>query len=364
MLNIKKLVFAPIFLISFAILNFALNNYLNSFSPTSSFSLNFSPQFIVNDTLNLILDYLPLILSILFSSIFFAIFVSLSQDWKIVIPIIIVASILPPLVNTGATGMVLGLGFLVSLLLTFLLIEKGLKSYLTFNPSSIFSPPIKRLNFLLVLVITFAFYLNANSQIQEKGFEIPDSLIEAAINFASPTSNPGVKGARYIAQVPQITPEQIEFLRQNPELLKQYGLDPSALDTVEQSLSPAQSQSNKPVQNSPQSQSQTTTNSTNKSVGQSNSTLPQTTTLNPPITQPSNDFIKTLVKNQLQKAMEPYLPWIPIVVALIFYFTLSFLVSIFSILTPPILYIIFYVLEKSGFIHFQEEQRPVKKMVV
>jgi hypothetical protein len=359
MINIKKLIFAPLFLISFALLNFVLNHYLSSFSP-SAFSLSFSPQLILKDTLNLVLDYLPLVLSILFSSIFFVIFVSISQNWKIVIPIIIVASILPPLINTNATGTVLGLGFLVSLLLTFLLVEKALKNYLTFSPASIFGPAIKKLNFLLVLTLTFAFYLNINSQIQEKGFEIPDSLIEAAINFASPAATPEVKGIKYIAQVPQITQEQIQFLRQNPELLKQYGLDPSALDTVEQSLSPNKAQPNRSTQNS---QSAPNQNNTSQPANKNNSDLPQALTPNPAAPS-SNEFIKTLVKNQFQKAMEPYLPWIPFVLALIFYFTLSFLISIFSLFIPPILSIIFYTLEKSGFIHFEVESRQVKTMVV
>lgn len=314
MLYIKKLAPAPIFLLFFALTNYYLQPILGSVD--FIFSLN-SEVFI---------QLLILCTLIILTSLAFTIFASLAQDWKLILPVSILASLIPSIFLQNSTGIVLVIGFLISFTLTITFLTSKLKSYLTFSPSTLLSPSVKTLLTLSTLTISFAYYLSANVEISKNGFEIPDSLIETSLKFASPQTP--VKGVKLIAQTPTLTPEQIELLRKNPDLLRKQGIDPKILDTFDQ-------------------QPKTTNKST--SPAQSN---------------PSPDLLKKLVKDQLQTVLKPYFSWVAPILALLFYFTLSFMVSILSLLISPLLWIIFYILEKTGFISFEKEMREVKKMVV
>lgn len=77
-----------------------------------------------------------------------------------------------------------------------------------------------------------------------------------------------------------------------------------------------------------------------------------------------NNLIKQTVNDQVQNLIKPYLSFIPAILALLLFFTLQSLTSILNLLIFPLLWIIFFILEKSGFIKFEIEMRLVKKMVV
>ncbi|MDO8640997.1 MAG: hypothetical protein Q7R33_05585, partial [Nitrosarchaeum sp.] len=158
--------------------------------------------------------------------------------------------------------------------------------------------------------LSITYYLSINKELSQKGFEIPDSLIDSTLKLMPQTNLP-------TAQLPQLPPEQIELLKQNPDLLKQYGVDPKLLDSL-------------PTQ---------TTNST-------------------------NELIKPLIKDQLQNIIKPYQNFIAPVLALLFLLTLQSFTAILGLFISPILWLIFLLLEKTNFIHFESEMREVKKMVV
>lgn len=244
---VKKLIPAPIFLIVFALLTYQLVPLLKSYDIIFSLSSN-----------SLIL-FTALAFLILTAGLLFNLFVTFAQNWRMVLPVGLIASILPMLFLTPALGLVFGLGVLISLALTYLTLTNKLKTYLTFNPNSLISPSIKQLASLLILVFSLTYFLSINQIIQKTGFQIPDSLIDLAI---------------------------------------------------------------------------------------------------PP------DLIKQQVKDQLQNLIKPYLNFIPAVLALLLFITLQSLTSIMNLLIHPLLWIIFYILEKTGFIKFEIEQRPVKKMVI
>lgn len=306
---VKKLIFAPIFLIILISLISRLNLYFSSYDFIFSLTLDTFSQFVVLSTL------------ILFTSLSFIIFASFASSWKYILPVIILASLVPLLFTISYLGVALMVSLCVSLVLIYLTLENTLKTYITFHPSPIFGPSIRNLTFMLILSITIVYFLSINLIIQKNGFQIPDSLIETSLKFIPKRETP-TKSETPQPQI-KISKEQIELLRQNPKLLEQYGLDPKILDTLD-----------KP-QNAPQT-----------------------------VEDISDEFLKLALKDQLDKIIKPYLSFIPISLALLFFITIQAITSFLNILIHPLLWIIFYLLEKSGFLQFTTEMRPVKKMVV
>lgn len=78
----------------------------------------------------------------------------------------------------------------------------------------------------------------------------------------------------------------------------------------------------------------------------------------------ATNLIKQTLKDQIQNLIKPYLNFIPAVLALLLFISLQSIASVINLLLHPLLWIIFYVLEKTGFIKFTTEMRPVKKMVM
>lgn len=269
---LKKLIPAPIFLIVFALLIYQLVPLLKSYEIIFSLSSNSLIQLIT------------LAFLILTASLLFNLFITFAQNWKMVLPVGLIASILPVLFLTPFLGLVFGLGVLISLALTYLTLTNKLKTYLTFNPNSLISPSVKQLAGLLILIFSITYFLSINQIIQKTGFQIPDSLIDTALNFAPIESS-----------LPQ--------------------------ETSQFSIPPEQQKM-------------------------------------------ATNLIKQTVKDQIQNLIKPYLNIIPAILALLLFITLQSLTSIMNLLIHPLLWIIFYILEKTGFIKFEIEQRPVKKMVV
>lgn len=77
-----------------------------------------------------------------------------------------------------------------------------------------------------------------------------------------------------------------------------------------------------------------------------------------------DSLVKEALKDQIQNLIKPYLGLIPAVVAALLFFTLQALTSLVSLLIYPLLWLIFLILEKIGFVKFTTEMREVKKMVV
>lgn len=78
----------------------------------------------------------------------------------------------------------------------------------------------------------------------------------------------------------------------------------------------------------------------------------------------SNDLIKQGVKDQIQTIIKPYQNIIPAILAMLLFLTLQSLTSILNLLIYPLLWLTFYSLEKIGFVKYELEQRPVKKLIV
>lgn len=88
---------------------------------------------------------------------------------------------------------------------------------------------------------------------------------------------------------------------------------------------------------------------------------PQDTTAPQDLT---SDILKQTIKDQFQNLIKPYLNFIPAILALLLFFSLHSLTSIINLLIHPLLWLTFFILEKTGYIKFTTEMRPIKKMVL
>lgn len=296
---VKKLAFAPVFLIIFTLFVYRVTPLLASY------------DFFFSLSINTFLGLLLLSFFISISCFLFVLFATLASDWKMVLPVAFLSALIPMLFMEPALGLVFTVAIFIGLLLTFLSLDNSLKSYLTFKPEALLGPAIRHLSGLLILAFCLVYFLSTSKIIAQAGFQIPDSLIETALKI-TPLDLSAEQNSP-TPELPAISQEQIDLLKQNPELLRQSGLDPIKAG---------------PPQN---------------------------------LTQ---DLIKQTVKDQIQSFIKPYINFVPAGLAILLFLTLQSLVSLINLLIYPLLWITFFILEKTGFVKFTEEMRPVKKMII
>ncbi len=296
---VKRLFLAVIFLLFYAVFNFALEIFLNT--PNVIFSLGWSS----------VTQMAILVSLLLLTCLTYIIFTSVANDWKIIGGVLFIAFVLPLILHAVPSNYLISIGFLVVFLGMSAYMRHKLAHYVNFQTSTLFAIPTKSLAKLLIIVIAFSYFLSIRAQIQTTGFQIPDALIEAALKFAPQETTPQTKS------LPDLTSGQLDLLKSNPQLLKQYGLDPNILNSIE-------SKTENPTQN----------------------------------------LIKSVVKDQLQSIITPYQSFIPGVMAVLIFFSLISFQSLLGLLVAPLVWLIFKAFERSGFITFTREMREVKKMIV
>lgn len=301
MLIFKKLLFGVFFYLSLYLYLYFGNNLVQK--GVLQFSLNLN-------------SYLPYLFPILFaylSGLFFSIFLTLSQDFKLSIPVIFLSGIFVFLSSSFPQNLMLTAIYLLFSLILFFFLERSLKSYLNFNPTLLLASTVKNFSNLLILILSINFFLNLTLDSKTKPFQVPDELIETALSF-SPRSDS-----------PNTTQDQIKQLKGNPALLNQFGIDPKAVDQL---VVPGSSkfENNESIQ--------------------------------------SSKLLKETLKSQINKLLEPYQKFIPLILSLILFFTLLSLNSIISLFLPGSLTLIFFILEKVKFTKFIVETRQVKKLIV
>ncbi len=337
MLYLKKSLFGFLFLIFFAIFHFLILPLFSSYEWIFGFSGQSALQLL----------YLSLL--ILAAAFSFVIFAALSQDWRIGLGFSILGAISPLAFSQTSTVFVLASFYLIALCATYFSVEGKMKKYYNFDPSLVLNPSIRTLASFLAIIISIGFYLAINPVILQKGFEIPESFIpDSLINaLMEQQTSHFVQGDKYVAQ---ITPEMIQYAKDHPELLKQYGITPDQLDQI-QSAQPASSKA-------PES------STSSKAVK-----VPTTTTINPPVTPiiPSTASIKKLALQPINDLLKQYKNFVAPLLALLLFSAFSFTFFIFfffNILSGIVINSLFYIFEKTNFIHFQKEMREVKKLVV
>lgn len=212
---------------------------------------------------------------------------------------------------------------MMAFLLVFLSIKHTLATYLTFQPAKLLVASVKNLFRVFILLVSICYFFSIKQIFTATGFQIPNEILDPLISNVIPqTSNLNLPAA------PQLTipPEQIDILKQNPQLLKQYGVDPALLHSVNDQVN-----------------------------------VKQTT---PTKSASPSDLIKASVNDQLQSLAKPYLTPLAILFAFLFFTSANFIGSILFLSIPFLFWLIFYILEKTGFIKFMVEMREVRKMVV
>lgn len=260
-------------------------------------------------------------LVIMLSSLSYCLYVSFTQDVKYYLALAVSGSFTPFIFLKPDLALIACIGFLMSLSVAYFNLLGSLKTYVNFQPVNLLSSPVKTLSTLFLLSLTIVFYFHSNSIIQRDGFKIPETIIDWAINLSMQGANIPVKGEKYLAQLPTLNQEQINLLKENPEVLKQYGLNPEDLDQLD-NISPQ---------------------------------LPGADL---------KGLLKTQIADSLDGMLKPYLFAIPVLLAFLFYSLVSFALWIFSVFLSPTILLIFYIFEKTGFLKFEKEIREVKKMVV
>jgi len=329
MLIFKKTIFGLPFLIFLAWFFFELNAFFKDSYLIFSFDIS------------TLIQLIWLLVSLSLASFCFIIFAALSDDWKFILPVSILGALSSFALLSMPAGLAMWVGTFLSLLLTHFMLSKKLKTYLTFQASALLNPSIKTLATLLIVTASLGFYLSAQIEIKTNGFKLPDSIIDTALKFST-SQMPNlsdVKGVS-IAQV-TLTPEQIQLLKQNPGIAKQYGIDVNSLDQLGSTQS-AQKSGSQPK----------------------NSSTPSNFSVSPSSLAPSSDMIKGLIQTQIQGFIKPYEYLVPIFLAGLFFVTMQSLFSILGIFFTPLIALTFWILTKTGFIHFETEMREVKKLVV
>lgn len=77
-----------------------------------------------------------------------------------------------------------------------------------------------------------------------------------------------------------------------------------------------------------------------------------------------DNFLKQTVKDQVQNIIKPYQDFIPAILAVLLFFTLQSFIAVLSVILPPLLWLVFFILEKTNFIHYEIEMREAKKLVI
>lgn len=253
------------------------------------------------------------------------IFCTLADDIMYVVPILILGAVTPFLFVGQQQAIFVCIGIFLSGLITFWFHSQTMKNYLTFSAPKLIAPPAKQAILMVTIFMAIAFYIGVHQSIQKNGFQIPDSILDIAINLskAQNGSMPSTDTSTTQIDNSPISAEQLQALKANPALLKQYGLDPKILDTLQKPSS---------VKDAAKFTFQ--------------------------------DQIKNTIKTQAENFIKPYQSFIAPVLALLFFISMTSLSSFFGIFFTPIVWLIFRFLEWIGFIHFEKEMREVKKLVV
>lgn len=319
MVIVKKLFFAIPFLLAFIAFCINLNPFLQN------------PNLLLSFDFQVIAKMITLLILLLLAATFFAVFTALAVDWKLVLPVALLTSLTALLFLSTSTAIILAAGFLLAFGVIYFLLAKKLAGYLTFQATTLLVPSIKQTVTFVILISSLAFYLASNNEIQTNGFKLPEGLLNLPLQMTQTMQLPDIE-SDIDTTVPvnpggiSIPPEQIEALKQNPDLLKQFGLDASMLDQLE-----------KP-QNNPVSKAKSSIN--------------------------TQDLIKPMIEKQVERFIKPYVQYIPIFLAASFFLTLHSLASIIAVFLPIFVWLIFWILEKTGFVKFEIETREVKKLVV
>jgi hypothetical protein len=285
-----------------------------------------NPGLVLSFDFNFFIQLILLSVYLLLSALFYIILITLSGSIKYAIPVALAASLLPLILFATPTSFYLCTGLFASFMIIYPFVRSSLLTYYTFKPNQLLWPYVKHTATLLIIALSAVFYLHSVKYINTSGmkevFGPTIGLVTDSVSSKIPSSlglpEPEIK------DLPKLTPEQIKLLKQNPDLVRSYGFDPSILDQLD-----------------------TSTNLQNDSL-----------VLN------TNDLIKAQLEAQVENFLTPYQSYIAPLFGALFLLTLLSFRSILTLALYPALHLIFVILEKTGYTKYVSEMREVKKLVV
>jgi hypothetical protein len=331
-LYFKKLLFGVLFLILFTGLHFFLLPLFTTY------------EWIFGLTGAAFNQILNLAILLLLSAVCFVIFVFLVNHRGIGLSVALLGAVIPLLFAPNSTGLVLTGLYAIALIGNYFLIENMSKHYISFSAPTLVVPHINRVATMILIIICIGYYLSINVVIKEKGFSIPEAIIPDTIIerlVSQQMESMTIKGDKYLAQLPQLTPEQVQLLKQNPDLLRQYGVDPALLDQYD---------------------TQPATATAPKTTGSSAVQVPTTSSSSPTVA-----MVKKMALQPINNMLKDFQFLVAPILAMLLFSAFSFIFFIFfffNFISGGFVKIIFYILEKTGFIHFEKEMREVQTLVV
>lgn len=300
MLLAKKLFFSLPFAISFLACCLLIKPFLKD--PNLLFSLD----------LQVLLLYIWIVIAVMFSAIFFSIFVTLCQDIKIVLCPLPAVMLSAYLLLPNSPGLVFGIGSCLIFLLHFASLQHTLTTYITFTPETLLLPTIGRTTTLLFLLASITLYLSSQEIIATRGFSLPQSLFDTILRAIPQDQLPTFSPQQ------AVTPEQINQLKQNPELLQQFGLSSDMLDQF------------------------TKTDTKNA----------------------TQQLMQSQIKKQTDTLIKPYEKFLAPFFGILFFFSLRFFATFLGVFVGPLLRLVFLILDRTKFTHYTTETRQIQKLVI
>lgn len=296
---VKKLIFALPFLAALAYFFYLINSILNPTEILFSLSLQALYQMMLITGI------------LLLSGFFFVLFDTFAQDWRFVVPIIVLASLLPFAFLPPQVSLVVAVGTLITFLFVFIMLNAKLKSYLTFQPVILLTPSMKSISTYMLIFISIASFQFMKTSIQEKGFQIPDPLMQTVYQFTASNANQADLDS------PLLSPDACQLLKTNPQLLLKSGVSQDQIDLID----------------------------------------PATCKL-------SQSKMQERLKDQALAIIKPYTQYLPYLLALTLFLSLTSVAALLGILLPFLVWIMFLILKSVGFTKFTTEMREVKKLVI
>lgn len=299
MLLAKKLFFSLPFALAFLAFCLFIKPFLQD--PNLLFSLD----------IQILLLYVWIVVAAISTAIFFSVFVALNQDIKIILcpfPAIILSTYL---LLPNSPGLVFAIGSCVIFFFMYISLQHTLDTYITFAPDVLLTPAIGKTVTFLFLLVSFSFYLSSQESIQTHGFSLPQSLFDAVTQAIPQDQLPNLPSSQ------AITPEQISQLKQNPQLLQQFGLSPDTLDQF----------------------TKTGTGNT------------------------AQQLVQSQIKKQVSDIIKPYEGFIAPLFGVFFFFTLRFFATFLGFFVGPLLRLLFWALDRTKFTYYIIETRQVQKLV-
>lgn len=268
-----------------------------------------NPDFIYSLELENLYPVIFLTLSIYLLSSAFSLVATLFPKTSFKIILSLLASLIP-FIFFPKVELALGIGLAQGaiLLLSVWDIRSHLRSYFHFNPRLIFSGSLHSLANLLAVLVAGIFFFSYSEHVSNQGFQIPQMLINQISDYTVDN---------VIRQLSGSTDS-----KQDLSALKQYGLSEEMIKKSQKDFDPDG------------------------------------------LKKELSPILAKQLKSTLESLIKPYLAYIPLVTTILVYVTLASTVSVGFFLVPLFLNLVYFGLEKTKVVRFENQTQIVKRLVI